>query len=345
MKGKSPMTESGTFLAMMPAVVKTGVGPEAVVVREIAVPRAVAGEARLRVLATGICGTDLHVANDEYAYEAPVVMGHEILGIVDQVGDEKDANWVGKKVVCETYYSTCEQCEWCRAGRRNLCPYRRSLGSFENGGFAQYVVLPVLNLHEVPEALGELDAVLAEPLACVAQCLLHPSIVNAGDRVLVTGPGAMGQLAAQVARAQGGRVVLAGLTKDAERLSVAESLGIETTINAPELDSFDVVIECSGSAPGAAAALRAVKRAGRYVQVGIFGNDVTLPFDLLLYKELVVSSGFASTASSWRAAMSLIAGGLVTLGPLVTKTVPLDEFDKGLEAASSGKGIKTVIVP
>ncbi|MBX9471690.1 zinc-dependent alcohol dehydrogenase [Microcella sp.] len=329
----------------MTAVVKVALGADNVLVQQVAVPVAPPGFARVRVAATGICGTDIHVAHDEYAFEAPVIMGHEILGVVDSVGDPADAAAVGQRVACETYYSSCGTCQWCRAGRRNLCPRRRSLGSFENGGFARYVVMPMVNLHPLPDVLGELDGVLAEPLACVAQCLLDPAIVNAGDRVLVTGPGAMGQLAAQVARSQGGHVTIAGLEKDADRLAVAASLGIETTTLTPEEESFDVVIECSGSAPGAATALRAAKRGAKYVQVGIFGRDISLPFDLVLYKELAVSSGFASTATSWGRAIALIEQGLVTLGPLVTRRVSIDDFSIAFASAASGEGIKTVVIP
>jgi L-iditol 2-dehydrogenase len=233
----------------------------------------------------------------------------------------------------------------CRAGRRNLCPDRRSIGSFRNGGFAEKMLIPVINLHRLPATAGELDGVLSEPLACIAQCLLDPPVIQPGDRVLVTGPGAMGQLAAQVAKACGGVVALAGLPADADRLAVAADLGIATTTDAVAEDAFDVVIECSGSAPGAASALRGARRGARYVQVGIFGRDVTVPFDMVLYKELTVTSGFASTPTSWRTAMRLIKAGDVILTPLITAEVALDEFFDALDAAAGGKGLKTVIVP
>lgn len=330
---------------LMTAVVKTGSGPENVVLERVPVAVTAPGLARVRVVAAGVCGTDTHIAHDEYACEPPVIMGHEMLGEVDQVGSPRDEHWLGVRVVCETYFSACEECQWCRAGRRNLCRSRRSLGSFENGAFARYVTMPVLNLHALPDSVPGLDGVLAEPLACVAQCLLDPAVVNAGDRVLVTGPGAMGQLAAQVARASGGEVTLAGLERDSERLAVAAALGIDTTTGEVQAESFDVVIECSGSAAGGRAALLAARRGARYVQVGIFGRDVSLPFDTVLYKELVVSSGFASTATSWRRAMALMQAGLVTLGPLVTRRVPIAEFADAFTAAASGDGIKTVILP
>lgn len=332
-------------MTTMTAVIKDGDGVEGIRIGEVARPVAGPGQAVVRVLATGICGTDVHIAHDEYAHERPVVMGHEVLGEVAALGDDADAALVGRRVAVETYFSTCERCDMCRAGRRNLCTTRRSIGSFRNGGFAAEMLVPVINLHPLPETPGDIDGVLAEPLACVAQCLLDPPVVQPGDRVLVTGPGAMGQLAAQVARACGAAVTLAGLPVDAERLAVAADLGITTITTAPEEAAFDVVIECSGSAPGAANALRAARRGARYVQVGIFGRDVELPFDAVLYKELTVTSGFASTPTSWRAAMRLIENGDVVLTPLITRRVPLDGFFDALDAAQRGEGLKTVVVP
>ncbi|MDQ0642210.1 alcohol dehydrogenase catalytic domain-containing protein [Microbacterium murale] len=329
----------------MQAVIKRGPGLAGIEIGEVDVPSAGPGQVIVDVLATGICGTDVHIAHDEYAHERPVVMGHEVFGVVSAVGSESDVGWLGAKVAVETYFSACEMCDMCRAGRRNLCGDRRSIGSFRNGGFAERLLIPVINLHRLPDTPGALDGVLSEPLACVAQCLLDPPIVQPGDRVLVTGPGAMGQLAAQVARASGGVVTLAGLPADAERLAVAADFGIGTTTEAPADDSFDVVIECSGSAPGAAGAMRAARRGARYVQVGIFGREVTLPFDIVLYKELTITSGFASTPTSWRTAMRLIEAGDVVLTPLVTKRVSLDAFFDALDAAAHGEGLKTVVVP
>lgn len=329
----------------MRAVIKRAAGVDGIEIDTVEVPTAGPGEVVIDVLATGICGTDVHIAHDEYAHERPVVMGHEVLGRVSSVGSAADEEWLGVTVAVETYFSACEKCDMCRAGRRNLCGERRSIGSFRDGGFASKLLSPIINLHRMPQTPGELDGVLSEPLACITQCLLDPAVVQPGDRVLVTGPGAMGQLAAQVAKAAGGIVTLAGLPADAERLAVATELGIGTSMQAPAENAFDVVIECSGSAPGAANALRAARRGGRYVQVGIFGRDVTLPLDAVLYKELTVTSGFASTPKSWRAAMRLIESGDVVLTPLITKRVPLDGFFEALDAVTRGEGLKTVVVP
>jgi len=330
---------------VMTAVIKRGDGPSGIEIGQIPSPSAGRGEAIVDVIATGICGTDVHIAHDEYAHARPVVMGHEVLGVVSATGSPEDADWLGAKVAVETYFSTCERCDACRAGRRNLCAQRRSIGSFRDGGFASQLRVPMINLHRLPVTPGELDGVLSEPLACVTQCLLDPPVVQPGDRVLVTGPGAMGQLAAQVARASGGVVTLAGLPSDADRLAVAAGLGIDTIESAPAENAFDVAVECSGAAPAAAAAFRALRPGGRYVQVGIFGRDVTLPFDTVLYKELTVTSGFASTPASWRAAMRLITAGDVVLTPLISGRVRIPEFFTALAAAERGEGLKTVVVP
>jgi L-iditol 2-dehydrogenase len=305
-----------------------------------------AGEVAVEVRGAGVCGTDLHIEADEFRSVPPVTMGHEIAGVVAELGEGVDADWLGARVVSETYYSTCGVCEWCRSGRINLCPERRSLGSFVDGGFAPRVIVPVRNLHRIPDWLDEHAAALAEPLACVCHCLLDPPAVRPGDRVLVTGPGPVGLLAAQVARALAGTVTVVGLPIDEMRLSAARALGFATAeAGAEELDDFHVVIECSGSAGGAATCLRAARRSGRYVQVGVFGRDVTVPLDAVFQKELVLTSGFASTPESWRRALELIDERKVELGPLVSEVAPLEQWERVFADLRAGKGIKVVFDP
>ena len=135
----------------------------------------------------------------------PVTVGHEVCGRVAEVGPGVDPAWMGERVVVETFFSTCARCAMCRAGRGNMCAERRSIGTHVDGGFAPRLVLPAANLHRVPEWLEDAAATLCEPLACVCNALLDPAVVGAGDEVLVIGPGAIGLLAAQVARACGGR--------------------------------------------------------------------------------------------------------------------------------------------
>lgn len=308
-------------------------------------PEVAPGHVVLDVVAAGICGTDLHIEDGEYAARPPVTMGHEVSGVVAGVGEGVDHTWVGARVVTETYFSTCGTCEWCLDGRRNLCPERRSIGSFVDGGFAPRVHVPVANLHRIPDWLDGRAAALAEPLACCCQSL-PPGTVRAAERVLVVGPGPIGLLAAQVARAQGGSVHVRGTPRDAARLALARELGLgtSTTEDEPPAD-VDVVVECSGYPAGMAAAFDAVRRGGRYVQIGLAGKPVEVPFDLVCFKELTVTSGNASTPASWQRALELVWSRAIVLEPLVTEAVPLAEWERAFAATRRGDGVKYVLVP
>jgi L-iditol 2-dehydrogenase len=297
------------------------------------------GEVALSVAAAGICGTDLHIWLGEYDSVPPVTMGHEVCGTVAEVGEAVDPEWRGARVAVETFFSTCGTCAHCRAGKLSVCERRRSIGTHIDGGFAPRLVLPARNLHRVPDALPDAAAALSEPLACVCNSLLDPPAVQPGDDVLVIGPGAIGLIAAQVARACGGRVTVRGTDRDGPRLALARELGFETGM----LEEADVVVECSGSGPGIADGLRAARARGRLVQMGRRGADVTIPYDLICFHELTVTAGFASNPASWRRAMALL--GEVDLEPLVTEVVPLRDWRRAFEASRAGEGVKFVLDP
>jgi L-iditol 2-dehydrogenase len=302
------------------------------------------GEVALDVRAAGVCGTDLHIWLGEYPSTPPMTMGHEVCGIVSDLGDGVDEGWRGERVAVETFYSTCGVCPFCRAGKLSVCEQRRSIGTHVDGGFAPRLVLPARNLHRVPDALPDEAAALAEPLACVCNSMLDPNAVQPGDDVLVVGPGAIGLIAAQVARACGARVTVRGTERDDARLALAGVLGFETSVAGPDQPPpADVVVECSGAGPGIADALRAARPRGRIVQMGLRGADVTIPYDLICFHELTVSAGFASNPQSWRRAMALL--GEVELAPLVTEVLPLSEWQRAFEASRAGDGVKYVLDP
>lgn len=331
----------------MDSLVKLGAGPGRMAVVERAEPSATRDHVVVEVEATGVCGTDLHIADGEYAVEPGVTLGHELCGVVVEVGEGVDPKWIGRMVVSETFFSTCGHCVNCRDGRPNLCPERRSIGTHVDGAFASKVLLPAANLHPLPDGVDPRAATLAEPLACVCNCLLDPSVVEPGDRVLVTGPGAIGLLAAELAKLFAKEVTVVGLTTDEPRLAIARGLGL-TTVHAGELDGsgdeFDVAIESSGAAPALGECLAHLRRGGRLAQIGIFGNPVTVTFDSVLLKEIDVTASFASTPRSWRRAMALIESGAVALDPLVTKVLPLADWEGAFEPSGNGD-VKIVLDP
>ena len=320
-------------------------GAEHVELRDVPAPVPGPGQALLEVIYTGVCGTDLHVMRDEYKVNPPVVMGHEVLGRITRTGSVEDAGWVGKRVVTETFFRCCERCEMCRAGRRNMCENRESIGSFRDGGFAEQVVVPVLNLHEVPNGVPDEIAALAEPLACACNALLLRSTIKAGHKVLVTGPGPMGYLSAQVAKASGAEVTLAGIPADTGKLAGLASAGISTTTETPQEMAFDVGIDCSGAAAGASNAMRAVKRGGGFIQVGIFGHDVSVPLDVLIMRELTMTAGFSQVPRAWDLALDLMGREVLDLASAVGPIFALEQWADALHAITEGTHMKVLIDP
>lgn len=329
--------------SLMPAIVKVAPGPGNVELAQVLRPVAEPDQVIVEVHAAGVCGTDLHILDDHYPTRPPVVLGHEVAGVVVDCGAAVPTEWIGRAVAIESHHQRC-QCAQCRAGRRNLCPNKQSMGSFVNGGFAPFVAAREELVHPLPDGISTTVGALSEPLACVAHLLVEDGIVRAGDRVLVTGPGPMGLLAAMVAQVCGASVLLSGLPADADRLDKARAAGIAVT-DQPITSTFEVVVECSGSAGGARVALEAAAPRGRYVAVGIHGREITVPFDLVLFKELTVTSGFAATARSWSLAMSLMASGLLNLESVISAVRPLSDWNDVVTELRGGLGMKVLFDP
>ncbi len=329
----------------MRGLTKLAAGPGRVGLAERDEPSAAPGHVVLEVVATGICGTDLRIQDGEYPSVPPVTMGHEVSGVVAELGAGVPGDWLGARVVTETYFSTCGECAHCRAGRINLCLERRSIGTHVDGGFAPRLHVPLRNLHRIPDWLDGPVASLMEPLACVCHSLLDPARVEGGEDVLVTGPGPIGLLAGQVARASGGRVHVRGAPRDGVRLAQAEALGFEVSTTDDGPVEADVVVECSGAQAGIASAIESARRGGRVVQIGLAGKPVTVPFDLICFHELTVTSGFASTPVSWGRALELVSERRVELEPLLSEIVPLTGWERAFAATRAGEGIKYALDP
>ncbi|MFZ0322585.1 MAG: alcohol dehydrogenase catalytic domain-containing protein, partial [Actinomycetes bacterium] len=240
----------------MRALRKLQPGQNSMEVVEVPVPEPGAGEVRIAVFAAGMCGTDLHIIDGTYPASPPVTLGHEIAGVVEAVGPGVADDWIGVRVAPEPAVG-CGRCEWCDGGYPMHCRERVSTGTHVDGGFAPQVIVPARNLHALPDLLSDHAGALVEPLACVCNALLDPSAISFGDRVVVTGPGTIGILAAQVAMAAGAETTLIGLTRDAPRLAIASDIGLDArSLDDPKtLASFssevqerriNTVIECAG---------------------------------------------------------------------------------------------------
>lgn len=342
----------------MKAVMKVARGVGHVELRDIDIPQPAAGQAKIRVKAAGICGTDLHIYLDEFKTHPPVVLGHELAGEVVEVGAGVDTAWLGQRVTTETYFSTCGTCQYCRWGHRNLCQSRRSIGSAVNGGFTDYVIVPATNLHALPANLTDAGGALTEPLACVVHGVLTHPTVQAGDLAVIAGPGAIGLLTLQVVKAAGAQVVMLGTDADAHRLALAQQLGADYTVNVMQTDpqalikdispeglGADVVYECSGAGAAASALLPLVRRRGRYVQIGLFGKPVSWDLDQVCYKEIIVTGSNASIPAAWDKALRLLASGIVQTEPLITHTFDIVDFQQAFDTFQRKEGVKLLLRP
>ncbi len=337
----------------MRALVKFAPGAGQVELREVPEPEPGHGEVLIRVANVGICGTDRMAIEGGHDFATPRILGHEVSGVVARLGPDVDPAEVdvGDRVALETDAYLCGVCQYCRAEEYNRCPNRLAIGTTTDGGMADWIAIRAPAAHRLPDELSLAGGALLEPLAVSAHAVVEQGVSAAGEVVVVTGPGAVGILVAQVARAVGATVVLVGRRRHAERLALARRLGIQHAVDG---DSTDVpalvgelseglgaraVYECSGAAKVLESSLGLLQRGGRVVLVAFFRSAPELDIDLVINSELELVGTRGKRPSSYRRALALIADGQVQLEPLVDHQVPLGEWQRGLELLAAGKKV------
>lgn len=341
----------------MKALTKTKPGYDNMELLDIVEPIAEKNLVKIKVEFSGICGSDLHSFKGEYAnIKTPVVLGHEFSGVVVEIGPEVKKVKVGDRVTSETTFETCGKCDYCKSKDYNLCPSRRGIGTQVNGSFAEYVISREESVHVLPEEVSSLSASLTEPLACCVHATLEKTTVVKDDVVLVFGPGPIGLLVSQVAKSQGAYVILAGVTKDKERMNLATELGIDRVVDILQEDLEKVVMEktnnygvnkvfdCSGVIHAVNQGLKLIKKKGDFVQVGIFAKSMNeMNQEVIVQREINYIGCRSQKPSSWVTSLELLKNKKVDTEKLVTKIVPLDDWRDGIDAAMQGTEIKVVI--
>ena len=340
----------------MRALVKQSKGPNGTRLCEMPVPKAMPGEAVIRVQSAAICASDIHIHHDDFSCTLPVVLGHEFTGIVDRIGEGVTTAAVGDAVVSENNPEACGACPACSGGYPNICSEKRAIGFKRDGCFAEYVSLPAQLLHKVPLGTTPAAAALSEPLAVAVHAVEDRCGIRQGETVVVFGPGAIGILCAQVARAEGaGRVVVVGTDADADlRLPCAAELGFETC-NVERDDLYqqvvtptnrfgaDVAVEASGAPRATDMAIQIVRRGGRLAILGITGRpSIPVAWDDLVCKAATVSFAFSSRPCNWEKAMRYLAEGRVVTEPLVTHRFALEDWRDAFGAMASGTCIRAL---
>jgi L-iditol 2-dehydrogenase len=312
------------------------------------------GQVKIKIKAGGICGTDVGIYSGKWPVKMPRILGHELSGVIVEVGEGVEGLSDGDRVTTETDAFVCGECGYCRSGNEHMCPQRKAIGTSTDGGFADYLTIRAAGVHRLPDNIPFDIAALSEPVAVAVHAAHERGQVQPGEWVVVIGPGTIGLLAAQVAHALGGRVVVAGLARHTKRFFLARSLGVERAValDAPGsmewLKGLDdglgphKVVECSGAPVAAQQGLQMVRKMGHLVLVGFFFQDVGLDLDFLINKEVALLASRGKRHSCWPLALEMLADGRVDAGALITHRFPFSAWEEAFEAAGQ-KGTKVVL--
>jgi L-iditol 2-dehydrogenase len=298
------------------------------------------GEVVCDVLACGVCASDV---TDWYVErKLPTVLGHEPTGVISAIGDGVGDLQIGDRVAIH-HHAPCGECRRCRRGHETLCERFRSL-SIEPGGFAERIRVPadlVGELLPLPEALDPVAATLIEPLACVLRAQDRAGL-RPGDGLLVVGAGVNGLLQIAAAHARAVEAVWIREPRP-ERLSLAEGLGAEHHGN----ELVDVAIVCTPNPDAIAAAAQALAPGGTLCLYAPPAPNAPPALDCtdLFLRELTVTASYSAGPADMRAALELIADGLLDPEPLITHRLPLEQTAQALELQRRGVGLKAVVVP
>jgi propanol-preferring alcohol dehydrogenase len=306
---------------MRAAVLRESKSP--LVLEEVPRPQLAAGEVLIEVEVCGVCHSDLHVANGDWTQfsritKKPLILGHEIVGRVVELGAEVQGVRVGERVGVPWVQWTCGECDFCREGNENLCVRQRITGVMVDGGYAEFVKAPASHVVMIPEALSSEQAA---PLLCAGVTVyraLKQAKVRAGQRLAVFGVGGLGHIAVQIGRAAGAEVTAIDVAE--EKLALAKSLGAIRTLNATQIDVVKELRRCGGmhvaivtSAAKSAydMAFYCVRATGTLLVVGLPAQDIAFPPILMAAAEIQIKASAVGTREDLREVLAMGAAGTV----------------------------------
>jgi threonine 3-dehydrogenase len=347
----------------MRALRKTRPGPGAEIA-EIPLPEPGVGQILLRVHATSICGTDLHIYewNDWAAnrLELPITFGHEVAGTVESTGPEVHHLEPGTFVAAETHIA-CGYCRTCRSGRRHICENLRILGVDTDGAFAEFVSIPAVNAWTVGEHIPPDVGSLMEPFGNA----VHAAFGTSGDgadlvtgSVVVLGCGPIGLFCVGIARAAGARTVIA-VEPNPFRIDLAKRMGADVVIDPNAEDAVtavleatrgsgaEVVLEMSGNPAAIDGGTRMLSRGGRMALLGLPEGPVPLDLnDQVIFKEARLEGITGREMfTTWQQTSTFLSAGLVDVAPVITHRFSLEDHAKAFEVMASGRSGKILLTP
>ena len=309
----------------------------------------------IKIKKTAICGTDMHIYHwDEWAQETipvPMTVGHEYVGIIEEVGQEVKGFQVGDRVSGEGHI-TCGYCRNCRAGRRHLCRNTEGVGVNRPGAFGEYLVIPAENAYKIPDDISDDVASILDPFGNAAHTALSFDLV--GEDVLITGAGPIGIMAVAIAKHVGARHVVITDMND-YRLDLAKQMGATRTVNVTQekledvmdelgmKEGFDVGLEMSGAPPAFASMLNTMNHGGKIAMLGIPSSDMAIDWNQVIFKGLVIKGIYGREMyETWYKMIAMLQSGL-DLSPVITHRFDIDKFEEGFETMAGGQSGKVVL--
>ena len=304
-------------------------------VEEIPLPSIEEGEALIKVIKAGICNTDLEMIKGYMDFEG--ILGHEFVGCVVQAPVK---GWIGKRVVGEINIP-CHKCEMCQEGYPKHCSSRRVLGIQDKDGvFAEFVTLPLSNLHNLPPEISDEEAVFIEPLAAALDVLEQVQIRKEHE-VLVLGDGKLGLLIAQVVRTQTPHVFCIG--HHPRKLAMLQKRGIQTASNKNDWNQkFDIIVEASGNPKGIPEALNRIKPRGKIVAKSTFYGDSEINISRMVIDEIQL---IGSRCGPFKRALDYLRNKLIRVKDMIDGDYPLEDAQEAFELAKKPDTIKVFLTP
>ena len=343
----------------MLALIKTAKGEGNMSLQEKPIPKINDDEVLIKVAYSGICGTDIHILHDQFAYYPPVIIGHEFSGEVVEIGKNVTLYNKGDLVVGEPHNKACGKCYLCRNGHIQNCVDKRSIGWGIDGSFTTYLAMPEKLLHKIPNGVSLKEAAMAEPAAIVAHQLLERARITPGDNVVIMGVGPIALLAAQMAKIAGaGKIYLCGCTSDISyRLKIADKLNCyDKFINVQEENAVeiitketgigaDVVVEASGAGSAITSAIKVLKKRGLLCAIGMTAREkVEVPWNEAMMKVLDVQFNMSSSYNGWNIALTLLQTKKLSVEPMISVR-PLTEWEEAFNELQQGSAMKVLLTP
>lgn len=309
----------------------------------------------IKIRKTAICGTDVHIYNwDEWSQKTipvPMVVGHEYIGEIVEIGQEVKGFKIGDRVSGEGHI-TCGHCRNCRGGRTHLCRNTIGVGVNRPGCFAEYLVIPAFNAFKIPDNIPDEIAAIFDPFGNAVHTALSFDLV--GEDVLVSGAGPIGIMAAAVCRHVGARHVVITDVND-YRLELAKKMGVTRAVNVSrenlkdvmnELgmkEGFDVALEVSGAPAAFQTMLDTMNHGGRIALLGIPPSSMATDWSQVIFKGLFIKGIYGREMfETWYKMATLVQSGL-DLSPIITHEFSIDDFQKGFDVMCSGQSGKVIL--